>query len=79
MIPPMHKWYPMVQPEGYPNRTDALECRAERLEEEYKQALKMHKVKNKIDDLEVELYNKRFEQHKLSIEIFQNRKVDILV
>jgi chromosome segregation ATPase len=79
MIPPIHKWYPMVQPEGYPNRTDALERRAERLEEEYKQALKMHKVKNKIDDLEVELYNKRFEQHKLSIEIFQNRKVDILV
>jgi hypothetical protein len=79
MIPPMHKWYPMVQPEGYPNRTDALQRRAERLEEEYKQALKMHKVKNKIDDLEVELYNKRFEQHKLSIEIFQNRKVDILV
>jgi hypothetical protein len=79
MIPPMHKWYPMVQPEGYPNRTDALERRAERLEEEYKQALKMHKVKNKIDDLEVELYNKRFEQHKLSIEIFTNRKIDILV
>ena len=79
MIPPIHKWYPMVQPEGYPTRTDALERRAERLEEEYKQALKMHKVKNKIEDLEVELYNKRFEQHKLSIEIFQNRKVDILV
>lgn len=79
MIPPIHKWYPMVQPEGYPNRTDALERRAERLEEEYKQALKMKKVKNKIDDLEVELYNKRFEQHKLSIEIFQNRKVDILI
>ena len=79
MIPPIHKWFPMVQPEGYPNRTDALERRAERLEEEYKQALKMKKVKNKIDDLEVELYNKRFEQHKLSIEIFQNRKVDILV
>ncbi len=79
MIPPIYKWYPMVQPEGYPNRTDALQRRAERLEEEYKQALKMKKVKNKIDDLEVELYNKRFEQHKLSIEIFQNRKVDILV
>ena len=79
MIPPLRKWFPMVQPEGYPNRTDALERRAERLEEEYKQALKMHKVKNKIDDLEVELYNKRFEQHKLSLEIFQNRKVDILV
>jgi chromosome segregation ATPase len=79
MIPPIHKWYPMVQPDGYPSRTDALERRAERLEEEYKQALKMHKLKNKIDDLEVELYNKRFEQHKLSLEIFQNRKVDILV
>jgi len=79
MIPPIHKWYPMVQPEGYPNRTDALERRAERLEEEYKQALKMKKVKNKIDVLEVELYNKKCEQHKLSLEIFQIRKVDILV
>jgi chromosome segregation ATPase len=69
----------MVQPEGYPNRTDALERRAERLTEEYAQALKMRKVKDKIDDLEFELYVKKAERNQLSLEIFTNRKLDILV
>ena len=79
MIPPLYKWYPMVQPGGEPTRTDALERRQQRLEEEYKQALKMTKVKNKIDELEVELYVKKAERNQLSLEIFTNRKVDILV
>ena len=79
MIPPIHKWFPMVQPGGEPTKTDALERRAERLKEEYKQALKMHKVKNKIDDLEFELYVKKAERNQLSLEIFTNRKVDIQV
>ena len=79
MIPPIHKWYPMVQPGAEPTKTDALERRAARLEEEYKQALKMHKVKNKIDDLEFELYVKKAERNQLSLEIFTNRKVDIQV
>ena len=78
MIPPIHKWYPMVQPGGEPTKTDALERRAERLSEEYKQALKMKKVKDKIDDLEFELYVKKAERNQLSLEIFTNRKVDIL-
>ena len=69
----------MVQPEGYPNKTDALERRAQRLEVEYKQALKMKKVKDKIDDLEFELYVKKAEQNQLRLEIFTNRKVDIFV
>ena len=79
MIPPIHKWYPMVQPGGEPTKTDALERRMERLEEEYKQALKMKKVKDKIDDLEFELYVKRAERNQLNLEIFTNRKIDILV
>ena len=79
MIPPLYKWYPMVQPEGYPSRTDALERRAERLQEEYAQALKMRKVKDKIDDLEFELYVKKAERNQLSLEIFTNRKVDFYV
>jgi chromosome segregation ATPase len=69
----------MVQPGGEPTKTDALERRQQRLEEEYKQALKMTKVKNKIDELEVELYVKKAERNQLSLEIFTNRKVDILV
>ena len=79
MIPPLYKWYPMVQPEGYPTKTDALERRAEKLTEDYKQALKMKKMDIKIDDLEFELYVKKAERNQLSLEIFTNRKVDILV
>jgi len=79
VIPPIHKWYPMVQPEGYPNKTDALERRAERLTEEYKQALKMEKMEIKIDELEFELYVKKAERNQLSLEIFTNRKLDVLV
>ena len=69
----------MVQPGGEPTKTDALERRAERLEEEYKQALKMKKVKDKIDDLEFELYVKKAERNQLNLEIFTNRKLDIYV
>ena len=79
MIPPIHKWYPMVQPGGDPTKTDALERRAERLSEEYAQALKMKKVKDKIDDLEFELYVKKAERNQLNLEIFTNRKLDIYV
>ena len=77
MIPPLYKWYPMVQPEGYPTRTDALEQRAERMTEDYKQALKMKKMDIKIDDLEFELYVKKAERNQLNLEIFTNRKVDL--
>ena len=79
MIPPIHKWYPMVQPGGEPTKTDALERRAERLSEEYAQALKMKKVDDKIDALEFELYVKKAERNQLSLEIFTNRKVDVYV
>ena len=79
MIPPIHKWHPMVQPGGEPTKTDALERRAERMQEEYAQALKMKKVKDKINDLEFELYVKKAERNQLNLEIFTNRKIDILV
>ena len=69
----------MVQPEGYPTKTDALERRAERLQEEYAQALKMKKIKDKIDDLEFQLYVKKAERNQLNFEIFTNRKLDIYV
>ena len=77
MIPPLYKWYPMVQPEGYPTKTDALERRSERLTEDYKQALKMKKMDDKIDALEFELYVKKAERNQLNLEIFTNRKVDL--
>jgi hypothetical protein len=69
----------MVQPGGEPTKTDALERRAEKLTEDYKQAVKMKKVDDKIDALEFELYVKKAERNQLSLEIFTNRKLDILV
>jgi chromosome segregation ATPase len=69
----------MVQPGGEPTKTDALERRAERLTEDYKQALKMKKMDIKIDDLEFELYVKKAERNQLNLEIFTNRKLDIYV
>jgi hypothetical protein len=67
----------MLGPADYPNKTDALERRAERMTEEYKQALKMKKVDIKIDALEFELYVKKAERNQLNLEIFTNRKLDI--
>jgi chromosome segregation ATPase len=79
MIPPLYKWYPMVQPGGEPTKTDALERRAEKLTEDYKQAVKMRKMDEKIDALEFELYVKKAERNQLSLEIFTNRKLDVYV
>ena len=79
MIPPLNKWYPMLGVADYPTKTDALERRAERLQEEYAQALKMKKVKDRIDDLEFELYVKKAERNQLRLEIFTNRKLDVYV
>jgi hypothetical protein len=79
MIPPLYKWHPMVQPGGEPTKTDALERRAEKLTEDYKQALKMKKADEKIDDLEFQLYVKKAERNQLSLEIFTNRKLDMYV
>ena len=79
MIPPLYKWYPMVQPEGYPTKTDTLERRAEKLTEDYKQSVKMRKMDEKIDDLEFQLYVKKAERNQLNLEIFTNRKLDIYV
>jgi hypothetical protein len=69
----------MVEAPEYPTRTDALERRAEKLTEDYKQALKMEKMEIKIDELEFELYVKKAERNQLSLEIFTNRKVDFYV
>jgi chromosome segregation ATPase len=69
----------MVQPGGEPTKTDALERRAEKLTEDYKQAVKMRKMDEKIDALEFELYVKKAERNQLSLEIFTNRKLDMYV
>jgi len=71
--------FPMVRPSGYPDKTDATERRIERLNEEYRASLEQKKVQDKIQDIAFEIYTKTHQQNKLRLEIFTNRKLDLLV
>lgn len=65
----------MVDASGYPDKTDAVQRRIEKHQEEYRATVKAAKAQHKIDDILLELYNKRAEQQKLRLEIFNNRKI----
>ena len=71
--------FPLVRPSGYPDKTDATESRIERLNEEYRASLEQKKVQDKIQDIAFEIYTKTHQQNKLRLEIFTNRKLDLLV
>jgi hypothetical protein len=71
--------FPMVHPSGYPDKTDATERRIEKRHEEYRAILEQKKVQDKIADIAFEIYTKTHEQNRLRLEIFTNRKLDILV
>jgi len=71
--------FPMVNASGYPQKVDAEQRRIEKHQEEYRAVVKAAKAERKIEDLLLELYNKKAEQQKLRIEIFNNRKLDIYV
>lgn len=68
----IHKWYPFVFPTPYDIKAVAIEKRIERLEYEYKLALDAEKIKQSINALEIELYNKRARQNTIQLEIFNN-------
>lgn len=69
------RWFPMVDASGYPDKTDATQRRIEKHQEEYRMMVKSAKAERKINDILLELYNKRAEQQKLRLEIFNNRKL----
>jgi len=68
------KWFPSVQPR-YDFQTVVFDKAIEKVQEDYKLAIKAYKVEMKIEELEVELYNKRARVTQLEIGIFQ--KVDL--
>lgn len=76
MISGLHKFYPFVFPDPVDLRQEAHDRRVTRLNEENNLAIEAQKIRNKVHDLEVELYDKRSEQNKIRLEIFSNRKVD---
>ena len=73
------RWFPMVDATGYPQKTDATERRIEKHQEEYRATVQMTIAERKIDELMMDLYNKKAEQQKLRLEIFNNRKLDVYV
>ena len=69
----------MTDASGYPDKTDATNRRIEKYQEEYRAVVKANKIENKIDELLMDLYNKKAEQQRLRLEIFTNRKLDVYV
>ena len=70
----IHKWFPFVFPSPYDVRAVASERRAERLDYEYKLAVEYEKVNKAVNELELELYNKRARQNTIELEIFNNTR-----
>ena len=71
--------FPLVEPSGYPQKVDATERRVEKHHEEYKAYLQNKKSQQELQDLQFEIYTKIYEQNKLRLEIFTNRKLDVFV
>lgn len=69
----LHKWYPFVFPTPYDVKAIAAEARAQRLEFEYKQAVKAEKLNKAVEAYALELYNKRAHQTTVELEIFSNK------
>jgi len=73
------RMFPMVDATGYPDKTDATTRRIEKHQEEYRALVQANKADKEIEDLLMDLYNKKAEQQRLRMEIFNNRKLDIYV
>lgn len=69
----LDKWYPIVMPKNE-IRNIAFEKAVEKVQEEYKQALKAHKVSLELYEYDVELYTKRARDNTIELEMFGNRR-----
>jgi hypothetical protein len=69
----------MVQPSGYPDKSDVVDKKMEKQQEFQRTQLEQKNMQIAIEDLAFEIYTKTAEQEKLRLEIFQNRKLDIYV
>jgi len=73
------RMFPLVDATGYPQKMDATERRIEKHHEEYRAVIKATKIERKLDELLIDLYNKKAEQQRISLEIFKNRRLDLYV
>jgi len=70
----LDKWYPFVHPNPYDTKGVAFAKAVERVEGEYKEAMKANKIERKTEAYEVELYNKRARQNTIELEMFTNKR-----
>jgi len=70
----LDKWYPFVHPSPYDVKAVAFAKAVERVEGEYREAMKANKVERKTEAYEVELYNKRARQNTLELEMYTNKR-----
>jgi vacuolar-type H+-ATPase subunit D/Vma8 len=71
-----NKWYPMVQAR-HDIQTAAFDKAVEKVEQEYKEAIKAHKTELAIAELELELYNKKARVNQLEMEMFKPHRLDL--
>ena len=69
----LDKWYPVVMPKNE-IRTIAFEKAVEKVDEEYRLAIKAQKVSSDKHEYDVELYNKRGRDNTIELEMFGDRR-----
>jgi hypothetical protein len=72
------KWYPMVQAR-HDIQTVAFDKAVEKVQAEYKEALKAHKTELVRAELELELYNKKARVNHLEMQMFKPHKLDLYI
>ena len=73
------KLFPTVQPSGYPDKRDLAQAKLEKQHEANRTVELAKRKQTELQDIGFEIYCKKVVQERLRMEIFQNRKVDILV
>jgi|TARA_R110000868_G_scaffold185426_1_gene427338 hypothetical protein len=73
------KLFPTVQPSGYPDKHDLAQKRLEKQHEVNKTNEIAKQKQTELQDITFELYVKKAEQNKISLEIFKNRRLDLYV
>jgi hypothetical protein len=73
------KLFPTVQPSGYPDRHDLAQVKLEKQHEMNKANELAKQKQTQLQEIGFEIYTKKVVQERLRMEIFTNRKLDILV
>jgi hypothetical protein len=73
------KLFPTVQPSGYPDRHDLAQAKLEKQHEMNKANELAKQKQTQLQEIGFEIYTKKVVQERLRMEIFTNRKLDILV